>query len=124
MDLATSMMLLLARAAGGMLSAVVGGASLILFPAMLAAGVPPIVAVASNTTAIIPGNFLAAMADRSQLPAMDRAFIVLLLTSLVPLLLSFGTLLFAYARPIGTWLGRLSFRRGGATLHPNAVASP
>ncbi len=142
MDLPTSLMLLAAGVAGGMLSALVGGASLILFPAMLAAGVPPIMAVASNTTAITPGNFLAAMADRSQLPKMDRAFIALLLTSLVaatggaiilmktpervfellvPLLLGFGTLLFAYARPIGAWLGRLSFRKGGATLHPNAV---
>ncbi len=142
MDLPTALMLLVAGVAGGALSALVGGASLVLFPAMLAAGVPPIMAVASNTTAITPGNFFAAMADRSQLPQMDRAFVALLLTSLaaatagaillmstperffellVPLLLGFGTLLFAYARPIGAWLGQLSFRKGGTTLHPNAV---
>jgi len=142
MDILTALMLLVAGVAGGVLSTLVGGASLVLFPAMLAAGVPPIMAVASNTTAITPGNFLAAMADRSQLPPMDRAFIALLITSLVaaacgaiilmktperffemlvPLLLGFGTLLFAYARPIGAWLGRLSFRKGGATLHPKAV---
>jgi len=142
MDLPAALMLLIAGVAGGALSALVGGASLVLFPAMLAAGVPPIMAVASNTTAITPGNFFAAMADRSRLPKMDRAFIALLLTSLaaatagalllmrtperffellVPLLLGFGTLLFAYAAPIGAWLGRLSFRKGGATLHPNAV---
>jgi uncharacterized protein len=142
MEIHTSLMLLVAGVAGGVLSSVVGGASLILFPAMLAAGVPPIMAVASNTTAITFGNFLAAMADRSQLPAMDRAFVALLVTSLtaatggalllmntparlfellVPLLLGFGTLLFAYSARIGAWLGQLSFRKGGAPLHPKAV---
>ncbi|MEX0842635.1 MAG: sulfite exporter TauE/SafE family protein [Xanthobacteraceae bacterium] len=142
MDIPTSLMLLAAGVAGGALSALVGGASLVLFPAMLAAGVPPIMAVASNTTAITPGNLLAAMADRGKLPKADRAFVALVVTSLiaatggaivlmrtperlfellVPLLLGFGTLLFAYARPIGAWLGRLSFRKDGATLHPNAV---
>jgi uncharacterized protein len=127
---------------GGVLSALAGGASLVLFPAMLAAGVPPVMAVASNTTAIMPGNFLAALADRSQLPKFDRAFIVLLVVSLiaatagailllltperlfellVPLLLGFGTLLFAYAKPIGAWLGRLSFGTSKTTLHPKAI---
>jgi hypothetical protein len=142
MDILTILMLLAAGVVGGVLSTLVGGASLVLFPAMLAAGVPPVMAVASNTTAIMPGTFLAAMADRSQLPPMDRSFVVLMITSLVaaaggaiiliktpervfetlvPLLLGFGTLLFAYARPIGAWLGQLSFRKGGATLHPKAV---
>lgn len=142
MEIHTALMLLAAGVAGGALSALVGGASLVLFPAMLAAGVPPVMAVASNTTAITPGNFLAAMADRSQLPKMDRAFVALLIVSLiaatggaillmltperlfellVPLLLGFGTLLFAYARPIGAWLGQLSFGKSKTTLHPNAI---
>jgi uncharacterized membrane protein YfcA len=142
MEIHTALMLLVAGVAGGALSALVGGASLVLFPAMLAAGVPPVMAVASNTTAITPGNFLAAMADRSQLPKFDRAFIALLIVSLiaatggaillmltperlfellVPLLLGFGTLLFAYAKPIGAWLGQLSFGKSKTTLHPNAI---
>ncbi|MEA2953229.1 MAG: uncharacterized protein QOJ96_2749 [Alphaproteobacteria bacterium] len=142
MEIHTAIMLVIAGIAGGTLSALVGGASLILFPAMLAAGVPPILAVTSITMAIVPGNFLAAMADRSQLPEFDGAFIGLLLTSLigatagaillvntperlfellVPVLLAFGTLLFAYAGRVGEWLGRVSFRKGGATLHPRAV---
>jgi uncharacterized membrane protein YfcA len=142
MEIHTALMLLAAGVAGGTLSALVGGASLIVFPAMLAAGVPPIMAVASINMAIVPGNFLAAMSDRSQLPKMDRAFLGLLFTSLVaagagamllvltpervfellvPLLLGFGTALFAYSRPVGDWLGKLSFRKGGATLHPRAV---
>lgn len=142
MDIPTSLMLFAAGIAGGALSALVGGASLVLFPAMLAAGVPPVMAVASNTTAIMPGNFIAAMADRSQLPKFDGAFLALVAVSLVaaiagaillmltperlfellvPLLLGFGTLLFAYAKPIGAWLGRLSFGKSKTTLHPNAI---
>jgi uncharacterized membrane protein YfcA len=142
MEIHTALMLLAAGVAGGTLSALVGGASLVLFPAMLAAGVPPVLAVTSISMAIVPGNFLAAMSDRSQFPKMDRVFIALLLTSLVgsicgamlllatperlfellvPVLLGFGTLLFAYATRIGQWLGRISFRKGGATLHPRAV---
>jgi uncharacterized membrane protein YfcA len=142
MEIHTALMLLAAGVAGGTLSALVGGASLVLFPAMLAAGVPPVLAVTSITMAIIPGNFLAAMADRSQLPEFDGPFVGLLVTSLVgatggavlliltpeklfellvPLLLAVGTLLFAYAARVGEWLGTISFRKGGATLHPRAV---
>jgi hypothetical protein len=40
---------------------------------------------------------------------------------LVPLLLGFGTILFAYAKPVGAWLGRLSFGKSKTTLHPNAI---
>jgi uncharacterized membrane protein YfcA len=41
--------------AGGVINAVAGGATLITFPAMLAAGLPPIAANASNAVAISPG---------------------------------------------------------------------
>jgi uncharacterized membrane protein YfcA len=40
---------------------------------------------------------------------------------LVPLLLGLGTLLVAYAEPIGTWLGQLSFGKSKTTLHPNVI---
>jgi len=142
MEVHTALMLLAAGIIGGTISALAGGASLVLFPAMLAAGVPPLMAVASNSTGMMPGTFLAAMADRSQLPKLDRSFIVLLAVSLVaatggaillivtpervfellvPLLLGLGTVLVAYAQPIGTWLGQLSFGKSKTTLHPNAI---
>lgn len=142
MEVHTALMLLAAGVVGGTMSALAGGASLVLFPAMLAAGVPPLMAVASNSTGMMLGTFLAAMADRSQLPKLDRSFIVLLAVSLVaatggaillivtpervfellvPLLLGLGTLLVAYAEPIGIWLGRLSFGKSKTTLHPNLI---
>ena len=40
---------------------------------------------------------------------------------LVPLLLGLGTLLVAYAEPIGTRLGKLSFGKSKTTLHPNVI---
>ena len=48
MDGPSGLMLFGAGLAGGLVTAVVGGASLITFPALLAAGLPPIVANASN----------------------------------------------------------------------------
>ncbi len=39
---------------------------------MLAAGLPPVVANASNAVAISPGHSFAAVADREKLPAADR----------------------------------------------------
>src|SRR3954470_24229302 len=83
MEIHIALMLLAAGVVGGTMSALAGGASLVLFPAMLAAGVPPLMAVASNSTGMMLGTFLAAMADRSQLPKMDRSFIALLTVSLV-----------------------------------------
>jgi uncharacterized membrane protein YfcA len=49
MDAATAAWLLGAGLVGGVITAVVGGSSLITFPAMLAVGLPPVAAAASNT---------------------------------------------------------------------------
>ena len=46
--------------AGGVVTAIVGGASLITFPALLATGLPAIVANASNSVALTPANVIAA----------------------------------------------------------------
>ena len=108
---------------------------------LLATGLPPVVATASNLVAVSAGNFLAALADRSQLPPFNRAFIGLVSASvlgalagamllmvtpfrlfevLIPLLLGFATVLFAYrlahhpmaartrARPRGNGAPRMS----------------
>ena len=42
---------------GGMLAGLVGGASLVTFPALLAIGLPPVTATASNLVAVSAGNF-------------------------------------------------------------------
>ncbi len=135
MDLITALMLLGAGFFGGMLSTVVGGAALLTFPALLAVGLPPANAIASNLTALVPANFLAAVDDRTVLPPFDARFIgtilasvaaagvgaVLLLatperlfTVLVPLLLGFATLLFGYGGKISDWLRARVIARGGS----------
>jgi uncharacterized membrane protein YfcA len=118
MDLFHIALLLGAGVVGGTLSALAGGAALITFPALLAAGLDPVIATAANMVALTPGNFIAALYDRSQLPPFDRSFVGLVMASiagallgatlllltpvsvfaaLVPLLLGFATILFAFA---------------------------
>ena len=73
MDVQTGLLLFGAGVAGGIVTAMVGGASLITFPALLACGLPAVVANASNTVALTPGNLVAALADVERLPRWDRA---------------------------------------------------
>src|SRR4029077_18776558 len=65
-------LLLATGIAGGVISAIVGGAGLITFPALLATGLPPVTAAATNTVALLPGNLIAAIYDRLELPARDQ----------------------------------------------------
>ncbi len=125
MDLLHIIFLLLAGVAGGAISSLAGGAAIITFPAMLATGISPVLASCSNLVALVPGNLLSVFYDRTQLPPLGRSFAgliaasslgalvgatVLMLTpervfaTLIPLLLGFATVLFAYAGRISAWL--------------------
>lgn len=135
--------------AGGIANAIAGGATLITFPAMLAAGLPPVVANASNAVAVAPGCLAAAYADRAALPARSRPMLaatlaallggaagaVLLLVTperlfilLVPALVGVATMIFAFAGAIQRsieWLFGTVALRGAAPrvgfLVPTAV---
>jgi len=132
MDWTIASLLFCAGVAGGIINALAGGATLITFPVMLAAGLPPVAANASNAVAIAPGHLLAALADRGKLPLPDRRLLfsivlcvaggivgALVLLALpdrlfvlpVPALIAFATLLFAFAPQVGAWAER---RRNGA----------
>lgn len=125
MTLFDALLLVGAGLVGGTLSAVIGGAALFTFPALLATGVAPVNAAACNMAAMVPCNFIAAVADSTQLPRLDRAFVWLLAASsagalagavlllltperifavLVPLLLGLATVLFAFSARISAWL--------------------
>ncbi|MGL3208801.1 sulfite exporter TauE/SafE family protein [Bradyrhizobium sp. BR 1433] len=124
MDTQTGLLLLAAGVAGGIINALAGGATLITFPAMLAAGLPAVIANASNAVAISPGHLIAALADRGKLPPPTRrtisyvviatvggavgAGVLLLLPERlfllpVPALIAFATLLFGFAPQIQGW---------------------
>lgn len=133
MDLPTISMLLAAGVFGGALAGLVGGASLITFPVLLAADLPPIIANASNQAAVLPANIVAGFADRALMPRFDRAFVGLVLVSvcgtivgsalllltpgrtfevLVPVLLGFATVLFAFSPHLSEWLRARAKTRG------------
>jgi uncharacterized protein len=128
LSFATSLLLFCAGFVGGIMNAMAGGASLITFPAMLAAGLPPIAANASNTVSTSTFTVTAAIREWRILPPRDRYFALTCVTcilggmigglllmrtesrvfeNLVPLLIAVGTLLFAYAKSIQAWIQKL-----------------
>jgi uncharacterized membrane protein YfcA len=133
MTLHDIVILLFTGMAGGLMASLVGGASVITFPVLLAVGLSPVVATASNLIAVSAGNLLAAYTDRAKLPPVNRAFVGLVLAStvgavigavlllatperlfekLIPLLLAIATVLFAFAGQITQWMRERARRRG------------
>lgn len=117
MDIGHGLLLAGAGVLGGAANAIAGGGTFFTFPALLAAGVPPVAANASNSFAIWPGHALALLSygkelgrHRSTLPRLMAAAVAggalggwLMVHSsdrhfmqAVPLLLLFATLAFAF----------------------------
>lgn len=113
---------------GGGMNAVAGGGTFFAFPIFLAAGIPPVVANATNTLALWPGSILAAVGYRRELAAqragLARHLTIALLGGVVgavlllalgddtflvaiPLLLGFATLLFAFKNRLAPLAARL-----------------
>ena len=119
--------LVVASSIAGVMNAMAGGGSFLSFPAMLAMGVLPIQANATNTVALWPGQLTSVAALRGDLrrdllPVVCVAAIlggvsgavVLLMTGqmtflhLVPWLLLVASLLFGISGPIARWLRKRS----------------
>ncbi len=121
--------LLLIAGAGlvaGAMNAIAGGGSFVTLPALMAAGVPALNANASSTVALVPSALASAYAYRRDFQGFEGVSfrvmallsvlggicgaILLLVTPqsvfafLVPFLLLFGTLAFAFGRQAGAWL--------------------
>ena len=107
----------------GWINAMAGGGSFISFPAMLAIGVPPIQANATNTVALWPGqltsvwalrtdlrrDLLAVVLTASVLGGVGGAFLLLhtkqrTFMHMVPWLLLVASLLFWVSGPVSRWL--------------------
>ena len=137
MDLTTTVFLAGTGIVAGIIAAMVGGAAVVIYPALIATGVPPQLAAVSNLASIMPATMLAALADRSQLPPFDRAFVGLIIASIVgagigaaflvmtpermfaqivPLLLGFATLLFAFSEPSAAGCARAPRAAGMPSL--------
>lgn len=79
----TLLLLFVAATLGGALNSVAGGGSFIAFPALLFAGIAPVVANATNTVALWPAGVASAYAYRHDLPGPRSTLIVLSIASLV-----------------------------------------
>ncbi|MCO5099435.1 MAG: sulfite exporter TauE/SafE family protein [Burkholderiaceae bacterium] len=125
------------------MNSVAGGGTFFSFPALLAVGVPPVIANASNAVALWPGSLAGAWAFRrelrrfsSVLPLLSAiAFaggiaggLLLLRTSndrfsmLIPWLLLLATLLFAFSGPLSSGVRSL-LRRADELPHRQASST-
>ena len=123
----------------GILNAIAGGGTFLTFPALIFAGVPPIIANATSALAVFPGYLSAALGYKVELSTIERPVLIrqavisliggligalLLLissnsffTTLVPFLLLASTLIFAFQDRILAW-----GRSGGVQLSPFGAA--
>lgn len=127
MDLPHILLLAGAGVLGGAANAIAGGGTFFTFPALLAVGVPPVAANASNSLAIWPGHALALFSygeelgrHRANLPRLMAAAVAggttggwLMVHSsdryfmqAVPWLLLFATLAFAFKDAMLSWSRR------------------
>lgn len=125
----------------GALNSVAGGGTFFTFPALLAIGVPPIAANASNSVSLWPASLSGAWAYRKELARYKKYLfpmgIVSLLggvgggllllstkdatfTKLIPVLLLLATLMFAFSGKIAGWFRGPNAGKPSAT--PRALA--
>jgi uncharacterized membrane protein YfcA len=67
----------LAALVAGLVNALAGGGTLITFPALIALGVPPVVANVTNTVALSPGYLGGVLAQRRDLNGQGRRLLIL-----------------------------------------------
>ena len=58
---------------GGAMNAIAGGGSFVTFPAMVLAGLPPVIANASSTVALFPGTLASTLAYRRDSAAFSAS---------------------------------------------------
>jgi uncharacterized membrane protein YfcA len=112
---------------GGILNAIAGGGTLLTFPALVAAGLSPLVANATSTVALLPGALTSMLGYRDELSGARKWALSLTVPSLlggglgawlllhtpgrtfdnvVPWLVLAATALFVVQRPLQAWVRR------------------
>ena len=145
MDLLQQLALFGGGLGAGVVLSSIGAASLISFPILLAVGLPPVVANASNTVGLVPAGIGGAFGYRRELaahPALVRAvvatsafgavfgaFLLLQLPptvfeSLVPWLILFACALVGLQPAISGWLKRRAARLGKAPRDRTSMSLP
>ncbi|HEY1333298.1 MAG TPA: sulfite exporter TauE/SafE family protein [Myxococcaceae bacterium] len=122
----------------GAMNALAGGGTVLTFPVLLAAGVPPVAANATNAVALVPGSLTAGWGFRRELGnnsgrvlgfllaaslagALLGAWLVVLagdalFRALVPWLIFGATALFVAQEPLRRWRERRSSEKGETRL--------
>ncbi len=137
MDASHLALLVVIGMAGGIWNAIAGGATLFTFPALMAAGLPPVVANATNYLALLPSNAAALPAYRSELRGLGRRLLPLVIVSgagatlgslllllsdpdtflaLIPFLILLATCLFAFGDALRRRLLSIAGDAGGTGL--------
>src|SRR5690554_1043584 len=127
MSLPEVLLILAAGFAAGGMNALAGGGTFFSFPALLAIGLPPVTANATNAVALWPASLAGAWAARSSLRPLGRYLVPLLLAGLfggllggilllvsgddvfsllIPWLLLLATALFAASPWLSRWLAK------------------
>ncbi len=83
MTIADGALLTVAAGVAGVVNAIAGGGTLLTFPALLATGVAPVAANATNTVALFPGQLASSFAYRSHLADERHRALVLAFPSLL-----------------------------------------
>jgi uncharacterized membrane protein YfcA len=126
-ELSLMLLLFLAGVLAGICNAIAGGGTFFTFPVFLSAGIPPVIANASNAVAVWPGHALAAVGYRRELSDFQHGIkgsITIAMTGgatgalllayigdkafsmLIPFLVLFATLLFMYGKRVNSWIDR------------------
>ncbi len=83
MTVADGALLAAAAAVAGVVNAVAGGGTLLTFPALLAAGIAPVPANATNTVALFPGQLASSLAYRGHIADERRRALTLSVPSIL-----------------------------------------
>ncbi len=127
----------------GAVNAIAGGGTFFTFSALIVTGLPPIIANATSSVAITPGNITGALAYHREIRHHGRRFIGLILVSLVggllgaalvllvdnqqfralvPWFLGFATLLFTLGPRIQAWTRKIRARgESDPSARPNRL---
>jgi hypothetical protein len=134
----TVVLLLVTSIAAGVMNALAGGGTVLTFPALLAVGVTPVAANATNAVALVPGSLTAGLGFRAELGSNSRRVLVYLLAAslaggligawlvviagdalfraLVPWLILGSTALFIAQEPLRRWREKRNAGQGEKRL--------
>jgi len=126
----TTLLLAAAGFIAGAMNSIAGGGSFVTFPALVAAGVPPVAANASSTVALFPGSIAGAVGYRAEFRPFQGVHVGALLAvslaggvfgallllatpaatfdTVIPWLLLLATLVFAVGRQVGAKLRQVA----------------